>query len=611
MAFDGFTTACLADELNRRLTGGRIAKVVQTESDELLLTVKCAAERGGGQEKLYLSANPSLPLCYLTEKSRQAPMTAPSFCMLLRKHLQNGRILSVTQPGLERVLRFEVEHMSEMGDMCRHVLVIEIMGKHSNIILVDEDGTVTDAIRRVSSMMSSVREVLPGRAYFIPETRNKRDPLTETREAFLGDYVRQDIPTADLIVRTYRGFSRIAAEELCGRAGVEHERAASSLTPSETEALWRGFSKMLSFVRDGAWAPAVWYRAGRDGAAGEPYEFAGFVLTILGDLQRRDFPAMSALLETYYEEKNASTRIRQKSADLRRLVQTILEREVHKYDLQRKQLQDTEKRDKYRVWGELLNTYGYGIEEGASSCELDNYYSGAKEKIPLDPTMTPQQNAVRYFERYTKLKRTAEALESLTAEVSAEITQLREIRGALDMATDEQDLAQIREELEQAGFAKRRESAARGRDRGRAKAPESRPLHYVSSDGYDIYVGKNNLQNDALTFRFASPDDIWLHANDIPGSHVILRTGGRRMEDIPDRTFEEAASLAAYYSAGRDQDKVEIDYLERRNVKKPSGARPGFVVYYTNYSIRAGTDISGLTRRDRDGAAEQPPARQE
>ena len=271
---------------------------------------------------------------------------------------------------------------------------------------------------------------------------------------------------------------------------------------------------------------------------------------------------------------------------------------MHKYDLQCRQIKDTEKRDKYKVYGELLNAYGYSVPAGAKSCELDNYYTGQKITVPLDPTLTPQQNAQKYFDRYARMKRTNEALTRLTAEVSAEIEHLRSIQNDLEFSTTDGDLSQIRREMEESGFLRRKYTGSknlRGESKkGRSRTPQSKPLHYISSDGYDLYVGKNNTQNDEITFHMADGRDIWFHANDMPGSHVIPRSGGRTMDEIPDRVFEEAASLAAYYSSGREQGKVEIDYLERRNVKKPSGAAPGFVVYYTNYSILARTDISAL-----------------
>ena len=629
MAFDGITTACLALELADKLTGGRIYKIAQTERDELILTIKPTAERGGGQVRLALSASATLPLAYLTGKTKPAPLQAPAFCMLLRKHLQNGRIISVTQPGLERILRFEVEHMNEMGDLCRHTLVIELMGKHSNIILLkpkegqntaaDTDmhsalvtdaasscEEVVDSIKHIPSMISSVREVLPGRPYFVPETRGKRSPLEEPKEAFTSAMRSQQAAPAKLLVGTYTGLSTEIAEEICFRADLENDRSASSMSERDLDSLWKAFSSLMEDVRAGRFAPAIYYQT----AHGTPKGFSAVPMHMYSDYAHTEFSSVSELLETFYAQKNDAARIRQKSADLRRIVQTLLERDVHKYDLQCKQIRDTEKREKYRIYGELLNAYGYSIPDGAKSCEVDNYYTGEKMRIPLDPTMTAAQNAVRYFDRYTKLKRTNEALTTLTAEVRSEIDHLESIRVALDLSTTEGDLQQIRQELEDSGLVRRhgksgryaggsakdgaKGSAKGGRGKGKARTPASEPLHYISSDGYNIYVGKNNTQNDALTFHFSDPNDIWFHANDMPGSHVILRTGGKSMEEIPDRAFEEAASLAAWYSAGREQKKVEIDYLLRRNVKKPGGAKPGFVVYYTNYSILAKADISAL-----------------
>ena len=608
MAFDGITTACLCKEFSDRLTGARIYKIAQTDRDELVLTIKPTAECGGGQCRLYLSADASLPLAYFTAKNRQAPLQAPAFCMLLRKHLQNGRVISVTQPGLERILRFEVEHLDEMGDLCRHTLVIELMGKHSNIIFLGSDEQIVDSIKHISALVSSVREVLPGRPYFVPDTRNKRDPLNETEEGFEVLMRGRQVAPAKLLMSTYTGISTQMAEELCYRAALSNDRSASSMTAEDRAGLWNTFSELIRSVKEGRFCPSIYYTKEEGGRLGAPAGFSAVPMRIFADFPERfkevRFDSMSELLETFYAQKNEVTRIRQRSADLRRVVQTILERDIHKYDLQVKQIKDTEKRDKYRVYGELLNAYGYSVPAGAKSCELDNYYTGEKIHVPLDPTLTPTQNAKKYFDRYTKLKRTNEALTALTAEVKSEIDHLESIRVSLDLATNEGDLSQIRQELEDSGLVRRHTGGGAkkkpGSDKsgsgkkGKARTPVSKPLHYISSDGYDIYVGKNNTQNDALTFHFADPDDVWFHANDMPGSHVILRAGGKPMEEIPDRTFEEAASLAAWYSAGREQGKVEIDYLLRRNVKKPGGSKPGFVVYYTNYSILAKAYIAEL-----------------
>lgn len=600
MAFDGFTTRALQTELADKLTGARIYRIVQPEPDELLLTLRPEASRGGGQVRLLLSADATLPLVYITGENKPAPNTAPTFCMLLRKYLQNGKITAITQPGLERILRFEVEHLNEMGDLCHHVLVIELMGKHSNIILLDtvesgENEVILDSIKHISQMVSSVREVLPGRPYFVPQTQGKVNPFEENRDHFETLLASESMPVSRFLLSHYNGFSTVMSEETVFRARLSQDRSASELAQEEKAALWNTFQTLLEQTGKGEFQPSVYYHLGAADAfsGGEPVEFAALPLTMYKDLPVKQYDSISELIESYYREKNAVTRIRQKSADLRRVVQTILERDLHKYDLQSRQMKDTQKRDKYRVYGELLNAYGYTIPAGASSAELDNYYTGEKLVVPLDPSKTPLENAKRYFDRYTKLKRTKEALETLMQEVKAEIDQLEGIREALNIARTEGDLAQIRAEMEDSGFVRRRTDKKSARKRP-SRIPESEPLHYRSSDGYDIYVGKNNLQNDELSFHVARPSDIWFHANDIPGSHVILKTEGKPFEEIPDRAFEEAARLAAYYSKGREAGRVEIDYLERRNLKKPAGARPGFVIYHTNYSILAEADKSGL-----------------
>ena len=293
------------------------------------------------------------------------------------------------------------------------------------------------------------------------------------------------------------------------------------------------------------------------------------------------------MLSTYYSARDTLNRIRQKSSDLRRIVQTSLERNRKKYALQTKQMKDTAKKEKYRIYGELINTYGYGLEEGCKSFKALNYYTNEEVTIPLDPTLTPGENAKKYFDRYTKLKRTEEALTGQMAETESEIEHLESISNALDIAAEESDLSQIKEELMEYGYVKRHY----GNKKGAKMQVKSKPFHYVSSDGYDIYVGKNNYQNDELTFKFATGNDWWFHAKKMPGSHVVVKT---KDGTLPDRTFEEAGNLAAFYSKGRTAPKVEIDYLQKKNVKKPAGAKPGFVVYYTNYSLMASPDIAGI-----------------
>ena len=575
MAFDGITVACMAHELNKNLAGGRISKIAQPETDELLLTIKSQA----GNFRLLLSASASLPLVYLTASNKPSPLTAPNFCMLLRKHISGGRIVSVTQPSLERVLRFEIEHLDEMGDLCRKYLVVEIMGKYSNIIFCSDQDQIIDSIKHVSAQISSVREVLPGRPYFIPETQEKEDPLTVSEGAFVSAVCSKSAKLSKALYTSLTGISPVAAEEIVSRASLDSDRAANSYEPEELIHLYRTFRRYLEPLTEGAYEPSIYY----DGKT--PVEFSCLPLSIYDNCRREVYPTISEVLETYYAEKNALTRIRQKSTDLRRIVQTALERNVKKYDLQAKQLKDTEKREKYRVYGELINTYGYNVEPGSKSFQALNYYTGEEISIPLDPQIPVQDNAKKYFDKYGKLKRTCEAVTTLLKETGDEIEHLKSIQTSLDIALQEEDLAQIREELVQSGYIHKRPS-------GNKKVKiTSRPFHYISSDGFDMYVGKNNLQNDELTFQFAKGGDWWFHAKGAPGSHVIVQTNG---QELPDRTYEEAARLAAYYSSNRNAEKVEIDYIEKKHVKKPNGAKPGFVVYYTNYSMMIDSDISGI-----------------
>lgn len=590
MAFDGITIANIVSELKAELLGGRIHKIAQPEEDELLLTIKVNST----QKRLFISAGASLPLIYLTETNKPSPLSAPNFCMLLRKHLQNGRITDISQPGLERIIHIDIEHLDEMGDLCHKTLVVEIMGKHSNIIFCDDQNRIIDSIKRVSAAVSSVREVLPGKPYFIAQTQDKLNPLETDFRQFETALLEKPQPLFKALYGSYTGFSPLLAQELCYRAALDGERPATAYGEAGLYPLFLQFEKLITAIRQEHFSPCIAYQ-GR-----QPLEFAAFPLTMYQSAPSEHlltFPTMSKLLESYYAEKNALTRIRQKSADLRRIVQTALERDIKKYDLQLRQMKDTEKREKYRIYGELLNTYGYSARPGDKSIEVLNYYTNEPLTIPLDETLSATDNAKRYFEKYNKLKRTYEALCELTQTVKSEIDHLESISSALDIALQEDDLVEIKEELIESGYIRRRDLPSGNKKNGAKNGNKkvkitSKPFHYRSSDGFDIYVGKNNFQNDALTFQFATGNDWWFHAKGIPGSHVIVRTEGAA--ELPDRTFEEAGRLAAYYSKGRNSDKVEIDYIQKKQVKKPGGAKPGFVVYYTNYSLMAPPDIEGI-----------------
>lgn len=576
MAFDGITIANITKELNDKLLGGRIRKIAQPENDELILTIKSAE----GNFRLLISASASLPLIYLTENNKPSPMTAPNFCMLLRKHIENGKLVGISQPGLERIIRFDIEHLDELGDLRRKTLVVEIMGKHSNIIFCDENDRIIDSIKHVSLQMSSVREVLPGRTYFIPVTQEKADPLELTLDSFTSLIGAKSTKLAKAIYTSYTGISPVAANEVVFRSGINSEMSGNALSELEMLHLYKTFSYYIEDIKTGNFAPQIVYQGKT------PIEYAALPLTIYSDLETISHESISYILETYYAERNTVTRIRQRSVDLRKIVQTALERSRKKYDIQAKQLKDTEKRDTYRIYGELLTTYGYSAQPGAKSLDVLNYYTNEDLTIPLDPQLTALENAKKYFDKYGKLKRTFEAVSELLKETGDEVEHLDSISTALDIALSEEDLVEIKEELMEYGYIKKRHPG------GKKPKITSKPFHYISSDGYHMYVGKNNFQNEELTFKFATGNDWWFHAKGVPGSHVIVKTEGA--DDMPDATFEEAGRLAAYYSQSRENEKVEIDYIQKKQIKKPKGGKPGFVVYYTNYSLMIDPDISKI-----------------
>lgn len=576
MALDGFVISNIVSELNQTILNSKISKIAQPENDELLFTCKGS----NGQFRLAVSASASLPFLYLTEKNKQSPLTAPNFCMVLRKHIANGRIVKISQPHMERIIRFDIEHLDELGDLCQKTLIVELMGKHSNIIFCNSEGKIIDSIKHVSSMMSSVREVLPGRDYCIPATQNDRfHPLETTEETFFEVVMKKPMSIIKALYSSFTGLSPLLSSEICFRSSIDGDMPTDSLSLNEKKHLFHNFCWIMDDIRKGSYEPNIVFKGK------EPIEFSCMKLTQFSDYEIKSFDSISNVLEEYYAVKNQYTRIRQKSADLRKIAATALDRAKKKYQLQEKQLKDTEKREIYKVYGELIHTYGYGLEDGAKKLDALNYYTNEMITIPLDCQLSAKQNAQKYFDKYNKLKRTYEALTNFIAETKTSMEHLESISAALDIALCEDDLVQIKEELIEFGYIKRKRTDKKVK-------VKSKPFHYRSSDGYDIYVGKNNYQNDELTFKFASGNDWWFHAKGIPGSHVIVKSNN---EELPDRVFEEAGMLAGFYSKGKDSEKVEIDYLQKKNIKKPNGCAPGFVVYYTNYSLTIQPDISSLT----------------
>ena len=571
MAFDGIVISNLTYELNTNLVGGRISKISMPEDNELIFTIKNNAKT----YRLLVSASASLPLVYLTDVNKPAPKVAPAFLMLLRKYIGTAKINNIFQMGLERILCFELEHLNELGDLSHKRMYIEIMGKHSNIIFTDENNKIIDSIKRISANMSSLREVLPGREYFLPEELKKKDLLNTKLEEFIEILKSKEYPLSKSIYMNFAGISPLIAEEIILRASLLSQAPSTSLGELEYTHLFHTIQNLLEDINAHNFTPNIIYKGE------EAIEFSSINLySYEGKEYKRDsFDSVSKMLYNFYSSREAFVLNRQKSSDLRRIVNTALERASKKYDLQEKQLQDADKKDIYRVYGDLLNTYGYSLKGGESSFTTENFYDDNKEiTIPLDKNKSAKENAKKYYDKYAKLSRTTKALSEEILKTKNDIEHLQSIQTALEVSSDDESLSQIRQELVDFGYIKKHSSAKK-------QKIASHPYHYISSDGYDIYVGKNNYQNEELTFKVATGNDWWFHAKGIPGSHVILKSNNE--EELPDRAYEEAAALAAFYSKAKDADKVEVDYIQKKNIKKVAGAAPGFVIYHSNWSMVA------------------------
>ena len=582
MAFDGITLNSLVCELKRKTLNGRIIKIQQPEKDGILLIIKAQKETS----RIYISADASLPLMYITDEIRKSPSVAPNFCMLLRKYIGNGRIIDIKQPEFERIADIEIEHFSEMGDLIHEHLIFEIMGRRSNIILVGENGVILDAIKRVPGDLSTVRIILPGQKYEMPPSQNKKNPFYYKEREQFNELLKMTGAVGKMFPSCITGFAKQTGEEICLRANVDPRVNVSELSNNDIEHLFDAYIKLINDIESENYNPIIFFEHGI------PHDYAAFDSECM--MEKKKYSSMSELLQNYYHDKERAVRIHQKAQDLKRVIDHAVERASKKLDIQNAQLDGTKNRDMLRIYGELLNTYGYSLSGGEKNFVCQNYYDEGREiNIPLDPLLTASENSKKYFAKYNKEKRTYAALTEWTEKTKEELDYLISARHALQIADSEGDIAELRMELRKSGILqsekKTKKEERRDKSNGQSK---SRPMHFVTSDGYDIYVGRNNLQNDYLTFHVAGSSDMWFHAKKIPGSHVILRRHGN--EEFPDHAYIDAARLAAHFSSTGDASKVEIDYTERKNLKKPPAAHPGFVIYHTNYSMVSGTDISEL-----------------
>ncbi len=571
MAFDGVVIASLANECEKKLVGSRIEKIYQPEKDELIIFVRS----NSGAYRLLICANPSFPRFHITNITKENPQKAPMFCMLLRKHLSSGKILYVKQDEMERIVKFGIESYDEMGVLSEKVLIVEIMGKHSNIILINNEGKIIDSIIHVDFSVSSVRQVLPGLIYSPPPGQDKVNPLLVTKDDIKKAIKCDEAPVWKLLMDSFQGISPLIAREAVYRGVGHSELSAKEAGQDETDAITINFYAIIEDIKNSDYKPCII----TDSESKKMLDFCVVDIAQYGKGAKIEyFNSPSEAVESFYIKKASSESIKQKCLDLSKTLSVNLERCYKKLQLQGEIISKAQKREKYKIYGDLLTANIYNINENMSEISVENFYSEENEMItiPLKPELSPAKNAQRYYQKYTKEK-TAET-ETLKQKKlnEAEIDYLESVQEALTKVETSAEIAEIRDELIEQGYLKNR-----GRLSKKKKKEQIVPMHFVSDDGYDIYVGKNNKQNDFVTLKLAKSTDIWFHTKGIHGSHTIIKTDDAMK--VSDETYLKAARLAAYYSKARSSESVPVDYTEVKNVKKPSGAKPGMVIY-VNYN---------------------------
>lgn len=586
MAFDGAFLACMRGELQDALPDARIDKIHQPSREELVLALR----HRGGVHKLYISARANAPRIQLTSAVPENPAQPPMFCMLLRKRMTGGRLVDIRQPGLERALYLDFDCVNELGDIVRLTLAVEIMGRHSNIILV-EKGQVVDAVKRVDWDMSSVRPVLPGLPYSPPPAAgDKLDLSAAPPEAFVEAVARgKDAPLSKALLAVSHGLSPLVCRELAHRATRGLDTRSASLTAEEKQRLAFHLGRVKTALLTGE-GRVPYLLTGTDGT---PLDYSFFPITQYGlSAVGREMESFSALLDAFYARKDNAERMKQRAHDLLRVLTNATERTARKLARQQEELARSEKREELRLYGDLINANLYAIEKGAASAELINYYDPAcaTVRVPLDPALSAAGNAQKYYKEYRKAQTAERILTEQIAQGEEELRYLDSVFDALSRASSVRELTELRQELADGGYLKVQ--------KGKQKPPAPLgPMSFVSDDGFTILVGRNNVQNDRLTLRTARGGDIWLHTKNIPGSHVIVVTEGRTP---PDRTIEQAAVLAAVHSRAADSAQVPVDYAEARHVRKPAGAKPGMVIYDTNQTAYVTPDPALAERLRRE-----------
>ena len=581
MPLDAISLRAVVEELRPQLLNLRIDKVQQPARDQVVLLLR-------GNKRLLLNAGANAPRLQLTNLLRDNPAEPPMFCMLLRKHLVGARVADITQPGLERLVRMELDVTDDFGQPGRRTLVLEAMGRRSNLILLDGEGRVIDCMRRVDAEMSAARQVLPG-LFYEPPASTGRLPFLEETEEGLAEKLAQVNPEIQLdrfLLDAYFGISPLMARELSFRACGETDGRLCNLDEAGRSRFQDAFFAFANCVKENQFTPIVLKREG------VPFEFSALPVHQYGlAAETETFESFSALLDSFYEAKERQERVRQRGADLIRTATTARDRVRRKLALQEKDYAATQERDALRLSGDLITANLYRMERGAARLTAQNYYdeNGAELDIPLDPLLTPQQNAAKYYKRYTKAKTAEKHLREQIDKAIGERDYLESVQGEIALAQTEAEFAELRRELQETGYLRRSGKEKKGREKPIA------PREFRSSSGLRILVGRSNVQNDALT-RKADKRDLWLHTQKIHGSHVILCTEDGAYDD---ESLHEAALLAAYYSQAQGGSNVPVDYTSVKYVKKPAGARPGMVVYETYRTLYVTPDEETIRRLDR------------
>ncbi|WP_068774553.1 NFACT family protein [Paenibacillus sp. FJAT-26967] len=561
MALDGLVLHAIVHEL-QECVGGRINKIHQPTGSDIVMQIRAR----GRSLKLLLSANPTYPRMNVTEQSYSNPQEAPMFCMLLRKHCEGGIIDSIEQVGLERIVHFRIRQRDELGDVSTKTIVVEIMGRHSNLILMDPStGTILDGIHHVTPAISSYRIIMPGSAYVEPPEQDKANPL-DTSEAVFRRHMTSGIeegnPPEQQILRSFSGISPLASREIVHRSGV---KAGEAYVETDLAPLWQSFRSVTDAVRERNYTPVIV----EDSQSGKLFFSVTELTHIDGEVQI--FPTISECLESYYGDKAERDTVKQRAADLVKLLQNEKAKNLKKIEKLRETKEAAQDADRFRIMGELLTAHLHEIRKGDKKAAVTNYYEEdqPQQTIVLDPLLTPSENAQRYFKKYTKSKNSLAYVEQQLVQAEMEIEYLSSLLQQLGTASL-RDIEEIRDELAEQGYVRQRS----GKGKRKKKTDKPSVSCFTSSEGLPIYVGKNNTQNDYVTNRLASSGDTWLHTKDIPGSHVVIRS-----QSFGEATLHEAAQLAAYYSQARESSSVPVDYTLVRHVHKPSGAKPGFVIY--------------------------------